>query len=181
MPILAAFEATNKSHVKATSQPPARAKPLMAPIRGLLAPFRTNSFNGPISSPRAKAFKSIPAQKARPLPVITPAVRVSSASSSWIAFQRPFDRAPLMAFIASGRFRVMIMTRLRRSTRIACSSLICWVSVVRWFDVRNHILLEPCVKPLLVKRPDRMLRLVLNAESVRPNSRQAETRGLGIV
>ena len=82
MPIFAPFEATNRSQVSAISQPPAMAKPSIAAMRGLLQPSRTNVPRGPISSPRANALRSMPEQNPRPLPVITPAVSESSASSS---------------------------------------------------------------------------------------------------
>ena len=121
MPIFAPFEATRRSQVSASSHPPARAKPSIAQISGFWLPAWIKSIIGPMSSPRAKAFRSIPEQKPRPLPVSTPAVRESSASSSFTAFQRPFDSAPLMAFMASGRLSRMIRTRPRLSTSTASS------------------------------------------------------------
>jgi len=91
----------------------------MAQMRGFWAPFRTNFSMGPMSSPRAKAFRSMPEQKPRPAPVTTPAVRPGSSSRSCTAFQSPLERSPFMAFIASGRFRVMTRIRSRRSVRTA--------------------------------------------------------------
>ena len=91
----------------------------MAQIRGFSDPARMNLIIGPMSSPREKAFRSMPAQKPLPAPVSTPAVSPGSPFRSWMADQRPLDRSPLMAFMASGRLRVMTSTRSRRSVSTA--------------------------------------------------------------
>ena len=70
----------------------------------------------------ANALRSMPAQKPRPAPVSTPAVRPSSPSSCSTARSRPWARSVLMAFIASGRLSVMSRTRPRVSVRTAFSA-----------------------------------------------------------
>ena len=131
MPNFALSPATMRSHDSASSRPPAMAKPSIAAISGFSAPAWMNLCIGPMSSPAAKALRSMPELKPFPAPVNTPAVRPGSSLSSCTAFHRPWDRSPLMAFIASGRLRVMIITRSRRSTMTALFSLMC-TPLLRW-------------------------------------------------
>ncbi len=67
----------------------------------------------------ANALRSMPAQKPRPAPVITPAVSPSSVSSCSTAASTPWARSVSMAFIASGRLRVISSTRPRVSVSTA--------------------------------------------------------------
>ena len=114
--------ATSRSHDSASSNPPAKAKPSIAPMSGFSAPFWMNVIIGPMSSPRENAFRSMPAQKPLPAPVRTPAVNPSSPLSRSIAAHSPCDNAPLIAFIASGRFRVINSTRPRCSVSTASAT-----------------------------------------------------------
>jgi hypothetical protein len=91
----------------------------MAQMSGFCAPFWMKVIIGPMSSPREKAFRSIPAQNPRPAPVSTPAVNPSSAFRRSTAAHNPCESAPLIAFMASGRFNVISSTRPRCSVSTA--------------------------------------------------------------
>ena len=67
--------------MSASSSPPPTATPSMAATSGFRQPLRKMSSTRSGSPSRAKALRSMPAQKEPPAPVSTPTRRSSSASS----------------------------------------------------------------------------------------------------
>ena len=118
IPNLASAAATRKSHIWAIDQPPASANPLIAAISGFQVCGHIYGRSGYILSPAracrpsalslARSFKSRPAQKARPAPVMMPARAALSRSNSTMASASSCRSCRLMEFNESGRFRVMV-------------------------------------------------------------------------
>ena len=118
----ALVEAIRKSHMRASSNPPVIAKPLMAPMIGFLNSLiavsrsrleaRSDFAFSPPSSLRSK-----PTVNAQPAPVRIMTLVLSSFESSskveLIWFRKDVDNA----FKASGRFKVTNVTPARRSSR----------------------------------------------------------------
>src|SRR5215218_5931332 len=127
MPSRASREATIRSQASAISRPPAIAKPSIAAISGLRAarwtmPAKPRSATHG-RSPVTNAFRSMPALNPLPAPVITPTLRLSSASSASSAAAIPSASAVLTALRASGRLRVIRRTPSRRSVRTGSSGM----------------------------------------------------------
>src|SRR5271165_2561492 len=111
----AVLEATTMSLASSSSSPPANANPLTPAITGcasaasrsMVRPaYETNSTTrlGSIwPAALARAFRSAPAQNARPVPVKTTTRTDSSASISSSARFSSSSRSVLIAFIAAGR------------------------------------------------------------------------------
>ena len=99
-------------------QPPARAKPFTAAMRGfhvcghiygLSEDMLWDAGAGtPSAVALARSFRSRPAQKARPAPVII-ATKESSSLSNWVMASANSRRNwRLMEFYAAGRLRVIV-------------------------------------------------------------------------
>ena len=111
------------SHARATSQPPPRAKPLMAAITGtprasmashMPWPRAANSRAASTSIPAMRAM-SAPAENARPAPVSTTARTPGSAATSSSAARRSPINSGEKAFRASWRSSTSTCTAPRRS------------------------------------------------------------------
>src|ERR1039458_7500800 len=119
MPNFAWSAATTMSQLIKISKPPASAAPFAAAMRGLgksrcVMPPKPLSVTG--NSPAAKAFRSMPAEKAlSPAPVKITTQTSSSLSHESSASPRAMAVARLMALRASGRLMVRISTCPRRS------------------------------------------------------------------
>src|SRR5487761_100392 len=134
-------EATRKSQLRASSNPPVTATPFTAPMSGFEVdntvrrpgdkepwsfegPGATSTEGGSLSTPPScpSSFKSSPAQKAGSAPVRTTASTWSASSmaaivrrSSWMSWRDRALRAP-------GRFRVTTATSSATSTRTTSCS-----------------------------------------------------------
>mmetsp|Transcript_134739 Transcript_134739/g.418755 ORF Transcript_134739/g.418755 Transcript_134739/m.418755 type:complete len:220 (+) Transcript_134739:136-795(+) len=114
-PKLAFVEATTRSHDRTISQPPARAMPSTAAIRGFVRGNATMPANPPflvmMFSLLDTAFKSAPAQNTFGCVLSTmPIHRSSSASKASRCASICSETAPLTAFMALGLSREKIAT-----------------------------------------------------------------------
>ena len=75
-------------------------------------------------SSSSRAFRSAPAQNARPLPVTTTTRTSSSAIARLMPSLQPASSPPLNEFMRSGRFRVIVAIRSSTEYRTSCSSLV---------------------------------------------------------
>src|SRR6266516_7979247 len=122
---MASSSATRRSHQRASSRPPATAKPEMAAITG----FDSRSLVGPIGpSPSGSvrllsgppiAFRSAPAQKVPPVPNSTATCAPGSASKARKASARAVAVGPSTALRRSGRSRMTVVTGPSCATRTA--------------------------------------------------------------
>ena len=106
---VACSAAMHRSHICASSQPPAKAKPLTAAIVGLVTSrpwpmIGRKPFGGTASDISAASFRSMPAQNAfGPAPVRIATRAESSASKRRNAANRPARTSLLMALSCAGR------------------------------------------------------------------------------
>ena len=120
---LARSEATRKSQLSASSNPPVTATPLMAPMTGLETGRKgSHPRSSRVSPPRRRgpsppsSLRSTPAQKAGSAPVRMMTSTDSSRSRLSMAVGRAPRRAAFNAFRTAGRLRVTVATRRDTST-----------------------------------------------------------------
>ena len=123
MPKRASSAARRTSHIWAMDQPPAAAAPLTAATKGLAGRSHMCGLLGdmlfsaractPSALSAARSFRSRPAQKLRPAPVMTATQASSSSLSKWsITSRRSRRNCRLMALEDSGRLSVITATWL---------------------------------------------------------------------
>src|SRR3954453_22171665 len=127
MPSLAPLAATIRSQARATSRPPATAKPSIAAMSGLrdarcTMPAKPRSPTHALS-PATNALRSMPALKPLPAPVSTPTCSSDVSSSSSSAAATPSACALLKALRWSGRLSVISRMPSRRSVRTASEAV----------------------------------------------------------
>ena len=120
-PILACSEAITRSQASMISRAPVKQKPLtramtglgterMASISSLAGISRISPTLPPVRSTSPSALRSTPAQNALPAPVSTTTLTSSALPADCTAALSSLSMKGVMAFMASGRFMVILPT-----------------------------------------------------------------------